>query len=459
MAIAYKYKLDLTQQQRKVFNYCFYMMRKFYNIALEAKNESNKISVIRRKQITRKQADVDFSQLIYFPVTSKLNVKNGEIQFIRSEVDFNNWITWFINEKENKRFKDIGNVTMLRMVALGILKGFDNYYAGNTDKPQKKKYNASFQLRPSKIDFDAHRINLGKTFGTKKNKLGSVKFFPNNTKNERLFDTNEFDILFVTIKKDNCNDYWISITVEKKGVEKRKKKATKAKTTKNIDKTNAIGIDLGRKTLCVMYATKQHDLSQSEYPKFTQHGDFIKVENPKFLEKSIERLQILERKLSKCEKGSNNFKKIKLQIAKLSRHIEWQREDYANKIAKTLCEHYDVICIETLDVQQMIDQNTENKQDNKRYKNNRGQYDAAFGTLITKLHEQAKKHNKTVVQIEQTYPSSQLCHHCGYKYSAVKTQRLSKWTCPNCKKGPHDRDENAAINILNRGLQILDNIA
>ena len=154
----------------------------------------------------------------------------------------------------------------------------------------------------------------------------------------------------------------------------------------------------------------------------------------------------MQRKLSKCKYGSNGYKKQKLKVAKLYEHIKNQRKDFQHKVSSRIVNENQVIISEDLNVKGML----------KNHKLAKSIQDASFGTFCNMIKYKSEQKHRVYLKIDRFYPSSKLCHHCGYKYTGLKLEERF-WTCPKC--GTYlERDENAAINILNEGLKRLSTV-
>lgn len=236
-------------------------------------------------------------------------------------------------------------------------------------------------------------------------KLGKIKIVNHRNKNGIAKSC--------TISMTSTNEFYISI------LWKEDKNDEILLTT---DKE--IGIDLGLTDLVICSDGEKFPVLQS-------------------LRKNLFKLKKEQRKLSKMTKGSNNYNRQKLKIAKLHQHISNQRKDYLHKVSYKLTNENQVICLEDLNIKGMM----------KNHHLALSVSDVGWSMFTDMLKYKAENKGRTIVKIDRWYPSSQICSCCGC-ISGKKPLHIRKWTCPNCGE-VHDRDINAAKNILTEGKRIL----
>ena len=298
---------------------------------------------------------------------------------------------------------------------MDCLTAFNNFF--NSVK-KKTKQEAKFPKFHKKGHKDSFRIAATKTSKgydiriedfkhIKVPKFGIIKF-----KNYNNIDWSKVHIYNITIKKTPTNKYFASLCCE-------------FPESDYIEpKFNTCGFDLGIKDFAIF-----------------DSGEVI--ENPKYYRNTEFRIKKTQIVLSKCKKFSKNYKKIQLKLAKLHEKIKNQRKDFQHKISRQIVNENQVIVSEDLNVKGML----------KNHKLAKSIQDASFGSFCNMIAYKANEQNRQYIKIGTFYPSSKLCHCCGFKYKGLKLEERF-WTCPNCKTYL-DRDENAAINILKEGLKIL----
>ena len=219
------------------------------------------------------------------------------------------------------------------------------------------------------------------------------------------------------------NRYWVSFQVE----------VTEPKALPKT--TQCCGIDLGVKEFATIFSKEKVD---------GKHCN--KIENPKHLRKSQDRIKKYQKDLSRKQKGSNNYKKAKEKLNKKHTKVRNQRKDFLHKLSRSIVDENQVICIEDLQVQKMIQDAPKQVRDSIS--------DVGFRMFRSMLEYKCNWYGRTLVVIPQYFASSQLCWKCGTKNPDVKDLNVRHWICQKCKI-KHDRDKNAARNILTEGLNLL----
>jgi len=303
-------------------------------------------------------------------------------------------------KKEFEWLKDV-NAQSLQQTQKRLDSAFKRFFREKHGFPKfksRKNPIQSFQVPQNYIvDFDANQIRLPK--------LGWVK--------TTLHRTFEGVLKTATISMTATGKFFVSILVEDG-------KETPKKEPFGYDST--IGLDVGIKDFVTM-------------------SDGTKIDNPKFLRDSIQRLKVLQRRVSKTKKGSKNQEKAKHQVAKQHEKITNQRKDFLHKVSSKVVSDNQAIAIETLNVAGLM-------------KNNhlaQAIGDAAWNEFFRQLEYKCEWYGKTLLRIGRFEPSSKICSVCGSINSDLKLSDR-EWTCAECGTF-HDRDVNASINIKKFALQ------
>lgn len=209
-------------------------------------------------------------------------------------------------------------------------------------------------------------------------------------------------------------------------------------TPKKTEPANIVGLDYASHGLYVSSSGERAD-----YPGFYRNAE--------------DKLVKEQRKLSLMVKGSANWCKQRRRVARAYEKTANQRRDYQHKKANMLADTYDAVAVESLSLKGMA-----RKPKPKPDPDNPGAYlrngrkaksglakstlDNAYGTFCTMLEYKLARQGKLLVRVDKWYPSSQLCHECGYRNPQTKDLDVREWTCPQCGV-LHDRDVNAALNI------------
>lgn len=185
----------------------------------------------------------------------------------------------------------------------------------------------------------------------------------------------------------------------------------------------SIGLDLGIKDLCI-----------------TSDGE--KYKNPKTIRRYEKKLTKLQRQLSHKEKMSSNYYKQKKKIALCHEKVTNTRKDYLHKVSHEIVSENQVIVSENLQIKNMV----------KNHRLAKSISDVSWYELTRQLEYKTKWNGRKYIKIDTFYASSQLCSACGYRNAETKNLSVREWTCPVCG-ARHDRDANAAKNILAEGLR------
>ena len=307
-----------------------------------------------------------------------------------------------ILKQENPFLREVDKFALTNAI-YDLDAAYQNFYTKRSNYPKfksknnpNKSYTTNFTNNNISVDFDNNTIKLPK--------LGLVKAKVHRKINGRIINA--------TVSVTPTGKYYVAITIEEE--------------IKPLKETNkVIGLDLGIKNLCI-----------------TSDGE--KIENIKVLQKYETIIKKLQRQIAKKRKGSKNYNKTKRKIALYYEKIKNTRNNYLHKVSNRIINENQVIITEDLDVKSMMQESHIAKDI----------ADVSWRELTRQIAYKANWYGRTYIQVDTYYASSQTCHVCGYKNIKVKDLSVRNWRCPNCNI-EHNRDKNAAINILYKGLGLI----
>lgn len=332
-----------------------------------------------------------------------LNLRN--IEYKTNKINLNYVITANIlsdiKEKEEFIFLNEVNSQSLQFSLKCLDNSFRNFFRGQTKFPnfKKKSNNQSF------------KVPVNSTFRLEKNKIIIPKFREGINFRGKLELKNLIKFNSVNITKTTSGKYYASLQGE-------------FNYNPIEQNNNQIGVDLGLKEFLI-----------------TDSG--IKINNPKYLKKSLKKLKYKQKQLSKKIKGSNNRNKQRILVSLIHEKVTNKRMDFLHKLSSKIVDENQVICLESLVVKNMI----------KNHKLAQSISDVSWSKFTEMIKYKSEWNDRQLVQIDRFYPSSKSCSKCHYINDSL-TLKDREWTCPSCGTN-HDRDINAAKNILKQGINIL----
>ena len=229
----------------------------------------------------------------------------------------------------------------------------------------------------------------------------------------RNLDSINGNIINATIERDTTNKYYVSVVVEETEFIREK-----------VKPTSIVGIDLGIKDLVI-----------------TSDGE--KYSNLKEILKREKQLKRIQKKLSRQVRGSNNYNKTKIRLARIHSKIKNSRKHNMITIVNKIVKEHDIIVSEKLNVRGI----------SSNHHLAKAVLDASFNKICELLKWKTQLQGKYYYQVDTFYPSSKMCSHCGSKTEVTNNLSIRSWECTNCGN-KNDRDINASINIMFEGLRI-----
>lgn len=336
----------------------------------------------------------------------------------------------YTNEKKSLSFFDLGTIIRelrkddehkwlndvpamsLSYSLLNLNNAYNHFFKTKAGFPKYKskkhcRDSVKFDARKTKYDFSSFQVRIPK--------IGWVKLCHNRT-----FDPSTVKVNSTTVSRDACGTYWCTVSIEDGILSEPKAKVTKE---------TAVGIDMGISE----FAT----LSNGE-----------KIKNMRFYEKEESRIAGMQHCLARKNRGSENeqpsnrYLRFKKKIACKHHRIESRRTDYLQKLSSGLVAKYDTICIEDLNVKGMM-----------RNHNLAGAVSSvSWSSFVRMLEYKSEWYGVNLLRAGRFDPTSQTCSACGYRDTRLKDLSFREWDCPQCGTH-HDRDINAAVNIMNAAIE------
>lgn len=304
------------------------------------------------------------------------------------------------------------NTKVMKQAIRQMLSAYDKFWEQHNGFPKfKSKKDKESTLFP--LETISKRNNFIDRKITLTQSLKDIKFRCSDLYFKRL-QTYKEEIRSATLSKTKSGKYFLSILVE-----------LPQEDVVKFGLTNKyVGIDLGVKD-------------------FVKTSDGEVFENKHFFKKQESKLVRLQRQLSKKQKGSNNRNKQRVRIAKVFEKLSNKKDAYIHSVTNELLTYYDTIFMEDLNVKGML----------KNHHLAKAIQEIGFYKFKQTLEDKARNNYKQVVFVDRFYPSSKTCSNCGYKNQGLKLSDRF-WTCPVCGEH-HDRDLNAAVNILHEGERLI----
>jgi len=304
-----------------------------------------------------------------------------------------------LKKQEETSWLDEVSSVPLQQALRNLDRAFRNFFEGRAHYPtfKKKRHQQSATYASNALNWDGKSLTLAKM----DEPLAIVwhRPLPDGCKPSS-----------VTLTKDEAERYFVSIVVEE--------------DIKALEVTpKMVGLDLGLKSMVIESSGQTHG-------------------NPKFFAKDEKKLAKAQRRLAKKKKGSKNRAKARLKVARLHKKIADRRRDYQHKLSTKIIRENQVVCIESLQVKNMV----------KNHSLAKAISDVGWSEFVRQLEYKAEWYGRTLVKIDKWYPSSKRCFDCGHILDSL-TLDVRAWTCPECGVH-HDRDINAAKNILAVGLTV-----
>ena len=343
-----------------------------------------------------------------------LDYKKTQYEQNKQSVSLSQLGKYLTNLKKQDEYLFLNDVyaRCLNQTMMDLIKAYDNFFKQHNGYPKFKSKKDTKQSCRFPINvFNRPNYICNKIKGNRITLIKQLKniLFKCSRKDEIYLNENQKYIHSVTLTKTSTNKYYLSILIDYNINQKDK-----------LD--TVIGLDLGIKDFIV-------DSNRNRY------------ENKHFYKNKEQKLKKLQRQLSKKQNGSNNRNKLKIKLAKVHEKIRNQRLNYLHQITSKIVNENQIICIEDLNVNGMM----------QNHKLAKSIQELSLFEFRRQLEYKCRWYGRQLIIIDRFYPSSKTCHNCGYIYKGLRLSER-EWVCPHCKS-LIDRDYNASLNILTKGLK------
>ncbi len=309
-----------------------------------------------------------------------------------------------LKQREDHDFLRNADSIALQQSLRDLDTGYKNFFNKTARYPRFKSKHSAFQSyrtinQSNNIRIEGKRIKLPK--------IGWLK----------IKQSREIGVIrHITVERTPSGKYFVVLNVEYDDIQRH-------------NEGGVVGLDVGLK-------------------EFYTDSNGNVVNAPKTYRKHEKKLKREQRRLSRKQKGSKNRNKQRIHVAKQHEKVNNIRNDFLHKESYKLAVENQAVCAEDLNVKGML----------RNHHLAKSISDAAWSEFFRLLDYKMVEHGGVLIKVPTFYPSSQTCSVCGYRNPKVKDLAVRKWQCPNCG-AHHDRDVNAAVNILNKGLELLKNTA
>ena len=390
---ALKVRIYPTQEQKTFLDKSLGLSRFFYNYLLNEKLEFYKTEI----EPIKNNDDLKNQKYKSFKPTSRKQFKE-EFDFAKEcSDDCLNSTERNLQSAFNNFFKSLNKSRKGKM-------GFPKF---RSKKEHKDSY-TECHVKKNAFDFHNRRINISKC---------TPIYFKHREKLPKWYNEKTCTLKSITISKNSCGEYWVSLLFELPNFNANQKL---------ISENQSIGLDWSPQDFYI----------DSECHSGKDYG----YEPQK--QKHHKQLTKLQRRLTRKTKGSANYEKARIKLARLEKHIADSRKWWIENESLRLAKNYSTIGIEDLNLQGIA----------KFLRNAKNINDCGYGIFVNRLIQKGEELGTSVIKVDRYFPSSQLCHCCGFQNHNLKLSDRT-WICPSCGEH-HIRDYNASVNLKNEALNI-----